>query len=67
MPTVQLRAPPGKFRVVGVDTFDRTNWVHGDYDSKEAALAAARSLGGEMLKAHTYDDAGRHLEDFGRF
>jgi hypothetical protein len=50
MPTVELKAPPGQFRVVAVDTFDGTDWVHGDFATAEEALRAARSKGGEMLK-----------------
>lgn len=63
----ELKAPEGKFRVVGVDTFDGTDWVEADYDTKEAALQAARHRGGEMLKMHVYDDKGRHLGEAGRF
>jgi hypothetical protein len=62
-----LAAPSGKFRVVGVDTFDHDDWVQGDYDTKEAALAAAKANGGVMLKMHVYDDKGRHLGQAGTF
>jgi hypothetical protein len=48
MPTVELKAPPGQFRVVAVDTFDGTDWVHGDFATAEEALRAARSKGGNM-------------------
>lgn len=65
--SVELKAPPGMYRVVGVDTFDRTDWVEGDFDTLEAALARARSGGGEMLKTHVYDDQGRHMGTAGRF
>jgi hypothetical protein len=65
--TVQLKAPSGKFRTVGVDTFDRTDWVDGDFDTLEEAKERARILGGTMLKTHVYDDAGRHLYEAGRF
>ena len=67
MTKLTLKAPPGKFRVVGVDTFDHTDWVDGDYDTREEALARARSQGGEMLKTHVYDDQGRHIGDAGKF
>ena len=63
----QLRAPFGKFRVVGVDTFDHTDWVEGDFDTKDAAIDHARSRGGEMLKMHVYDDQQRHIEQAGTF
>jgi hypothetical protein len=67
MTSLELKAPAGKFRVVGVDTFDGTDWVYGDYDTQEQALALAEAKGGEMLKTHVYDDTGRHIGGFGRF
>ncbi len=67
MPTVELKAPSGKFRVVGVDTFDGTDWVVGDYDTRESALGVAFIKGGEMLKMHVYDDKGNHCGEAGRF
>lgn len=67
MPTFELKAPAGKFRVVGVDTFDRTEWVEGDFDTLEDALARASMRGGEMLKTHVYDDKGNHRGEAGRF
>jgi hypothetical protein len=62
-----LRAPEGKFRVIGVDTFDRTDWVEGDFDTLEEALARARTAGGVMLRTHVYNDQGRHMGDAGTF
>ena len=64
---IDLFAPPGKFRVVGVDTFDHTDWVAGDFDTAEAALAHAAKSGGTMLKMHVYDDQGVHLGHTGQF
>ena len=62
------RVPPkGKFRVIGVDTFDGGDWVQGDFDPKEAALQCAREKGGEMTKMHIYDDTGRHIGEAGTF
>jgi hypothetical protein len=63
----ELKAPEGKFRVVGVDTFDGTDWVEGDFNTKEAALRHANLRGGEMLKMHAYDDKGNHISEAGRF
>lgn len=60
-------APKGKFRVIGVDTFDGGDWVQGDFDTKEAALAVAQAKGGEMTKMHVYDDTGRHIGNAGTF
>lgn len=62
-------APPGKFRVVGVDTFDGDDWVEGDFDTAAAAMthAAGRTTGKQMLKMHVYDDKGRHVSASGSF
>jgi len=67
---LELAAPPGKFRVVGVDTFTRdidNDWVIGDFDKLSLAIFAARGAGKEMCKTHVYDDQGRHLFDAGTF
>lgn len=63
----ELRAPRGKYRVIGVDTFDGTDWVVGDFDTLEVAVQRAREKGGEMLKTHVYNDHGEHLFEAGRF
>lgn len=60
-------APKGKFRVICVDTFDGGDWVHGDFATKEAAITAARSKGGEMLRSYVYDDSGAHVTSAGTF
>jgi hypothetical protein len=60
-------APPGKWRVIGVDTFDRTDWVEGDFDTRDEAVKHAKSRGGQMLKMHVYDDQGKHVADAGKF
>ena len=67
MIALTLRATPGMFRVVGVDTFDRTDWIEGDFDTLDAALRRAQAVGGEMLMTHVYDDTGRHVGQAGRF
>lgn len=67
MPTVELKAPPSKYRVVAVDTFDGTDWLHGDYDSLSEATDEAEKKGGIMLKTHVYDDKGRHVFEAGTF
>lgn len=55
------KASKGKFRVVGVDTFDGGDWVDGDFESLEAANAriAAKTAGAEMLMMHVYKGRGR--------
>jgi hypothetical protein len=64
-----LQAPEGKFRVVGVDTFDGTDWIDGDFDTKEEAIssAAERGKNAQMMKLHVYDDRGNHLYEDGKF
>lgn len=61
------KAPEGKFRVIGVDTFDGGDWVQGDFVTKDEALAEARRKGGEMTKMYVYDDTGRYVGEAGRF
>ena len=60
-------APKGKFRVIGVDTFDGCDWVQGDFPSKDEALACAHAKGGQMTVMHVYDDTGRHIGNAGSF
>ena len=62
------RAPQnGNFRVIGVDTFDGGDWVQGDFDTIEEALACAKEHGGEMTMMHIYDRNGKHCGSAGRF
>ena len=40
-----LKAPKGKFRIIGIDKFEipgEGHWVVGDYDTREEALKIAR-------------------------
>lgn len=62
-------APPGKFRVIGVDTFDGGDWLEGDFDNAGAAVshAVARTKGQQMLKMHVYDETGQHITATGSF
>lgn len=60
-------APKGKYRVIGVDTFDGGDWVQGDFATREEALSVAQSKGGEMTVMHVYDDNGRHVGRAGTF
>lgn len=64
---LELKAPIGKFRVIGVDTFDGTDWIYGDYNTIDDAKAKAKEEGGTMLKTHVYDDAGKHVFEAGSF
>lgn len=63
------KAPKGKFRVVGVDTFDGTDWVEGDFPYLNNAIkhCAKKTKGKQMLKMHVYDDTGKHVHEVGTF
>lgn len=63
------KAPKGKFRVIGVDTFDGGDWVEGDFKSLAAAKkhVADETAGKQMLKMHIYDDTGEHVHGAGSF
>jgi hypothetical protein len=63
------KAPKGKFRVIGVDTFDGGDWVSGDFATLDDAKkhAANQTKGQQMLKMHIYDDKGNHLGQDGSF
>lgn len=65
--TKDFKAPKGKFRVVGVDTFDGGDWIEGDFKTKEEALRCAKKERGDMCKTHVYDDKGNHVGEAGRF
>ena len=62
-----LKALPGKFRVVGVDTFAHEDYLVGDFDTKDEAILTAKKRGDVMEKMHVYDDTGKHLFDAGSF
>jgi hypothetical protein len=58
-----LKADPGKFRVVGVDTFASEDWVYAQYDDKQTAIECGTSHANDengqpkkMLKVYVYDD-----------
>lgn len=59
----------GKFRLVGVDTFDHGDWVVGDYETLAEALKVAdeKTNGQQMLMMHIYDKNGKHVSQCGRF
>ena len=62
-----FKAKKGKFRVIGVDTFDGTDWIEGDFETKQIAIDIAIKKGGEMLKTHVYDYQGNHIAHAGKF
>jgi len=63
------QAPEGKFRVVGVDTFDGTDWVDGDYETLDLAKTRIqeKTKGESMLKYYIYDDTGKFVDSAGTF
>ena len=67
--TFSRKAPAGKFRVVGVDTFDGGDWVEDDFDTIELAREHIKeqTSGQQMLKMHIYNDQGHHVGDAGTF
>lgn len=67
MPTVELKAPKDKFRVVGVDTFDGTDWVKCDCDTLEEAQEIAQENAGYMLKYYVYNDKAKQLYSAGTY
>lgn len=60
-------APKGKFRVIGVDTFDGTDWVVGDFNTLKKAKKVAEEKSGKMTMMHVYDDQENHLHRAGNF
>jgi len=63
----ERNAPSGKFRIIGVDTFDGTDWVYKDVDTIEEARKFADEKGGPMLKVHVYNHKGQHVYKAGSF
>ncbi len=63
----RLQAPPGKFRVVGVDTFANEDFVIDDFSERATALEVAQKKGGQMFKTYVYDDMGKNIGEGGTF
>ena len=62
----QLKAPTGKFRVIGVDLFDHGDYLVKDCDTREEAFALADDFNkvrkGSMDDVrYVYDDQGRYI------
>ncbi len=59
------KAPPGKFRVLGVDSFSNPPlgelFVLCDCDTKDAAIAMATAHGGPMNPHCVYDQDGSYV------
>jgi hypothetical protein len=53
---LQLRAPVGKFRVIGFALRDGQKYMIGDFDSREAAEECAKKHGMVGNPVHVYND-----------
>lgn len=65
---VELAAPVGKFRVVGVDLFSHEDYLKGDYTSRAEAYKVAddhnTKRSGSMDDIYyVYDDQGTYIRD----
>ena len=63
------KPPKGKFRIIGVDTFDGTDWHDKDVDTLQEArdYCTEKVNGRQMLKYHVYDDRGNNIYSMGTF
>ena len=62
----ELKAPTGKTRVVGVDLFDRGDYLVGDYNSPKKAFKVAdghniKRSGSMDNVYYVYDDKGNYI------
>jgi hypothetical protein len=59
----RLVAPIGKFRLIGVDTFEGpfADFIVGDFTSKDDAIREAAKRARKMNPMYVYDDAGTLL------
>ena len=53
---LQLRAPAGKFRVIGFALRDGQKYMIGDFESREAAEECAKKHGMVGNPVHVYND-----------
>jgi hypothetical protein len=63
-----LIAPTGKFRVIGVDTFEGpdADFLIGDFITVAEAIRAAKPRAGDMKPVYVYDDRGKLLFSAGK-
>jgi hypothetical protein len=64
--SIRKNIPAGKFRVIGCDLFDHSDYIKKDCDTKEEALKIAdahnRQRSGSMDDVYyVYDDKGNYL------
>lgn len=67
--TFTRKAPKGKYRVIGVDTFDGGDWVDKDCDTLTEAQERInnKTRGQQMLIMHIYNDQGKPCGSKGSF
>jgi hypothetical protein len=65
----ELKAPKGKYRVVGVDIFSNEDYLIGDFKSYDDARKTVTKWGehAQMTKIYLYDDKGRILCEAGSY
>lgn len=63
------KAPPGKFRIVSVDTFDGSDCVIDDVKNLNIAknICKKKTEGRQMTKLYVYNDKGKCVHDAGSF
>ncbi len=64
---VSFKPKSGNFRVIGVDTYANEDWVYGDFETKEEAIALAKSKAAPMLKTYVYNKTGSYVFDSGSY
>jgi len=60
-PTIELKAPKGKFRTTGYDSFSHEDWIYGDHDTLEEARMFATIKGRMMNIVYIWDDKGNRV------
>jgi len=63
------KAPKGKFRIVGVNTFLNNDWHEKDVDTLQNAkkIIEEKTRGEEKLRYYIYDENGKFIADAGTF
>lgn len=56
-----FKANPGKFRVIGIDTFDYTDWIEGDFDTIDEAIVKTNTIKGNFTNTYIFDDKGNKI------
>lgn len=62
-------APAGKFRIIGIDTFEGEEWLQADVDTLDEAkrIIREKTAGEQILKMYVFDDAGTCLAGMGSY